>query len=120
MYVDKTTVTRKNGQKYTRYLLRTSHREGKKTVKTTLLNITHFGVETCEAIKFALSNKGRLNELSIATSDLSIIKARPEKAGSVFRLWVAQDRPEWGAISITAGVNRRIEASLTLQSPNGV
>jgi len=26
-------------------------------------------------------------------------------------------RPEWGAMSLTAGVNRRIEASLTLQSP---
>ena len=84
MYVDKTTVTRKNGKEYTQYLLRTSHREGKKTVKTTLLNITHFGVETCEAIKFALSNKGRLNELGIATSDLSIINEA---------LQLAQEKP---------------------------
>ena len=33
MYVDKTTVTRKNGEKYTQYLLRTSKRQGKKTIK---------------------------------------------------------------------------------------
>ena len=53
MYVDKTTVTRKNGEEYTQYLLRTSKRQGKKTIKTTLLNITHYGEQTCEAIRFA-------------------------------------------------------------------
>ena len=73
MYVDKTTVTRKNGEEYTQYLLRTSKRQGKKTIKTTLLNITPFGEQTGEAIKFALSNKDKLNELGFAASDLSII-----------------------------------------------
>jgi len=72
MYVDKATVT-KNGKKYTRYLLRTSKRQGKKTIKTTLLNITQFGEQTCEAIKFALANKDKLNELGFVASDLSVI-----------------------------------------------
>jgi transposase len=73
MYVDKTTVKRKNGKEYTQYLLRTSKRQGKKTIKTTLLNITPFGADNCEAIKFALTNKDSLNELGIAASDISVI-----------------------------------------------
>ena len=39
MYVDKNTA-RVNGTTYTRYLLRESRRDGKKTIKTTILNIT--------------------------------------------------------------------------------
>ena len=39
MYVDKSTA-RADGTTYTRYLLRESRREGKKTIKTTILNIT--------------------------------------------------------------------------------
>jgi len=72
MYVDKSTAT-KNGKKYTRYLLRTSTRQGKKTIKTTILNITPFGEQTCEAIRFALSNKDKLNELGIDTNNLRTI-----------------------------------------------
>jgi transposase len=71
MHVDKTTVTRKNGKEYTSYLLRTSTRQGKKIIKTTLLNITPFGEQTCEAIIFALKNKDKLNELGIAASDIT-------------------------------------------------
>ena len=63
MYVDKTTVTRKDGREYTQYLLRTSQRQGEKIIKTTHLNITPYGEQTCEAIRFALSNKDKLNEL---------------------------------------------------------
>jgi len=76
MHVDKTTVTRKNGKEYTQYLLRTSKRQGKKIIKTTLLNITPFGTETCEAIKFALANKDKLNELGIATIDINAGKEK--------------------------------------------
>ena len=72
MHVDKMTATRKNGKKYTRYLLRTAQRQGKKTIKTTHLNITPYGEQTCEAIRFALSNKDKLNELGIAASNLNI------------------------------------------------
>ena len=38
---------RVNGTSYTRYLLRESRREGK---KTTILNITPWGEQTCEAM----------------------------------------------------------------------
>ena len=114
MYVDKTTVTRKNGEKYTQYLLRTSKRQGKKTIKTTLLNITHYGVETCEAIRFALSNKAKLHELGIATSDLSIINAalqltQEKPIGDVWLLYQVATK-----IGITAALGDSDEARLAL------
>ena len=68
MYVDKSTA-RANGKTYTRYLLRESKREGKKTIKTTILNITPWGEQTCEAIRFALGNQNRLRELDVAPAD---------------------------------------------------
>jgi transposase len=72
MYVDKSNAN-KNGRKYTRYLLRESRREGTRTIKTTILNITPWGEDTCEAIRFALSNKKRLHELGIETIDMRVI-----------------------------------------------
>ena len=72
MYVDKSTA-RVNGTTYTRYLLRESRRqaiiEGKKTIKTTILNIPPWGEQTCEAIRFALGNQSRLRELDVAPTD---------------------------------------------------
>ena len=89
MYVDKAAAT-KNGKEYTRYLLRTSKRQGKKTIKTTILNITPFGVETCEAIKFALANKDKLNELGIAASEIiagnGTLQLTQDKPISVFHI----------------------------------
>jgi hypothetical protein len=73
MYVDKCTV-RKKEKTYTRYLLRESRREGKKTIKTTILNITDWGEETCEAIRFVLGNKKRLGELGLSAFDLNKIE----------------------------------------------
>ena len=64
MYVDKCTA-HANGKTYTRYLLRESRREGKKTIKTTILNITPWGERTCEALRFALANQKRLGEIGI-------------------------------------------------------
>jgi transposase len=72
MYVDKSTVKNK-GKTYTRYLLRESKRHGSKTIKTTLLNITDWGEQTCEAIRFVLGNKKRWNELGCHAFDLSKI-----------------------------------------------
>jgi len=68
MYVDKCTA-HANGKTYTRYLLRESRREGKKTIKTTILNITPWGERTCEALRFALSNQKRW-EIGIKVADL--------------------------------------------------
>ena len=69
MYVDKCTACA-NGKTYTRYLLRESRREGKKTIKTTILNITPLGERTCEALRFALANQKRLGEIGIEVADL--------------------------------------------------
>ena len=70
MYVDKCTTRTANGKTSTRYLLRESKREGKKTIKTTILNITPWGEKTCEAIHFALKHQKRLHEFGFAPIDL--------------------------------------------------
>jgi hypothetical protein len=57
MYVDRIGHKQPNGKVYNQYLLRTSRHDGTKTIKTTILNITQCGAETCEAIAFALKNK---------------------------------------------------------------
>ena len=59
MYVDRCTAKGTGGKTYTRYLLRESKRQGKKTIKTTILNITDWGEQTCEALRFVLGNKKR-------------------------------------------------------------
>lgn len=43
-----------NGKTYIWDLLRESRREGKRTVKTTVLNVTPWCAQTCEEIQFAL------------------------------------------------------------------
>ena len=83
MYVDKSTA-RVNGTTYTRYLLQESRREGKKTIKTTILNITPWGEQICEAIRFALGNQKRLRELDVAPTDFGKI---------VNDLRLTQDKP---------------------------
>jgi hypothetical protein len=50
MYVDRIRHQYSDGTIYVQYLLRTSRREGKKTIKTTILNITSWGADVCEAI----------------------------------------------------------------------
>src|SRR5215469_7830285 len=69
MYVDKCTAN-VNGKTYTRYLLRESKREGKKTIKTTILNITPWGERTCEAIRFALKNQNLQNQNLLRKSNI--------------------------------------------------
>ncbi|MDR2439117.1 MAG: hypothetical protein LBE12_07090 [Planctomycetaceae bacterium] len=56
MYIDKISKQYK-GQVHTQYLLRTSKREDKKIIKTTILNLTGLGKETCEAMIYALKHK---------------------------------------------------------------
>jgi len=73
MHVDKRIIKLAKGKTYTQYLLRTSKREGKKTIKTTHLDITKFGKQTCEAIKFALANKDKLDKLGIDKNNLKAI-----------------------------------------------
>lgn len=63
MYVDRIRHRSASGKITVQYLLRTSHREGKKTIKTTLLNITPWGEEVCEAIALALKHKSDITEI---------------------------------------------------------
>ena len=69
MYVDKCTTRGTGGKTFTRYLLRESKRQGKQTIKTTILNITPWGEQTCEAIRFALKYQHRLSEIGIEPTD---------------------------------------------------
>ena len=69
MYVDKCTTRGIGGKTFTRYLLRESKRQGKQTIKTTILNITPWGEQTCEAIRFALKYQHRLSEIGIEPTD---------------------------------------------------
>ncbi|MCL2623107.1 MAG: hypothetical protein FWD31_05500 [Planctomycetaceae bacterium] len=69
MCVDKCTAYA-NGKTYTRYLLRESRSEGKKTIKTTILNITPWSERACEALRFALSHQKKLGEIGIGVADL--------------------------------------------------
>ncbi|MDR2641499.1 MAG: IS1634 family transposase [Planctomycetaceae bacterium] len=64
MYVEKSVHTDKKGIIHTQYFLRQSRREGKKIIKTTLLNITGWGEKTCEAFAAVLKNKRLLPQLA--------------------------------------------------------
>jgi hypothetical protein len=68
MYVDRIRHKQPNGKIYTQYLLRTSRREGEKTIKTTILNITSWGNETCEAIAYAIKNRQSIAQLIAESS----------------------------------------------------
>ena len=59
-------------QTYTRHLLRTSYREGKKVRKETIANISHCSPEEVVAIKLALRHKNNLSELGSLTQDVEV------------------------------------------------
>jgi len=63
MYVDRIKHTNPSGKTYLHYFLRTSRREGKRTIKTTILNITPWGEEVCEAIAVALKHQHGLKDI---------------------------------------------------------
>lgn len=65
MYVDTSQYTKK-GQRYTRYLLRESYREGSKVKKRTIASLNGCSEEEIEAIKLALRHKGNLSSLQPA------------------------------------------------------
>ncbi|MDR1384393.1 MAG: hypothetical protein LBJ67_11220 [Planctomycetaceae bacterium] len=57
MYVEKSTRIDKQGIVHPYYFLRQSRREGQKIIKTTILNITNWGEQNCEAFAALLKNK---------------------------------------------------------------
>jgi hypothetical protein len=72
MFVDRSNYKRKDGTIYIHYLLRQSRREGKKIIKTTLLNITSWGSDVCEALAMTLKNKKSLPSLVKNFSPVSL------------------------------------------------
>lgn len=63
MYVDSSTVKRGN-KTYTRHLLRSSFREGKKVKHRTVANLSSCSQQEIDAIKLALKHKNKLHELA--------------------------------------------------------
>ena len=63
MYVDRIQHKNPSGKIYVHYFLRTSRREGKRTIKTTVLNITPWGEKACEAIAVALKHQHDLKDI---------------------------------------------------------
>ncbi len=92
MYVDKCKTTTRSGKSYTRYLLRESYREGKKVKNRTLMNLTPFGEEACEAIRLAMKHKGSLKQL------LDDVRTKPE----------IRQGPSFGAVWLLAQVAREL------------
>ncbi|MDR1384486.1 MAG: hypothetical protein LBJ67_11690, partial [Planctomycetaceae bacterium] len=64
MYVEKSTRIDKKGIVHTYYFLRQSRREGQKVIKTTILNITNWGEQNCEAFAALLKNKKLLSQVA--------------------------------------------------------
>ncbi|MDR1384018.1 MAG: hypothetical protein LBJ67_09270, partial [Planctomycetaceae bacterium] len=64
MYVEKSIRIDKNGIAHTHYFLRQSRREGQKIIKTTILNITNWGEQNCEAFAALLKNKKLLSQVA--------------------------------------------------------
>lgn len=92
MYVDRIITKKPNGKEYRQYLLRTSRREGKKTIKTTIQNITPWGVDVCEAIKIALKHTNNIHEIIERYQDAKADETRtvpiPEIGKSIGAVWL--------------------------------
>ncbi len=57
MYVEEIKTKSTSGKIHSCFLLRETHREGKRTFKTTMANISHLSDQEIEAIKYALKYK---------------------------------------------------------------
>jgi PAS domain S-box-containing protein len=71
MYVDSSTVKKKN-KSYTRHLLRTSFRENGKVKHKTIANLSGCSEEEIRAIKLALKHKDNLSEL-VCVKDIKTV-----------------------------------------------
>ena len=89
MHVDSCT-TKVNGKKYTRHLLRESHRENGKVKHRTLANLSHCSDEEIQAIKLALKHKHNLQELGNINEE--VVVHQGVSAGAVWTLWEVAQR----------------------------
>ncbi|MGD0229605.1 MAG: IS1634 family transposase [Syntrophorhabdales bacterium] len=83
MYVDESTV-RQGEKTYTRYLLRESHREGKKVRHRTIANLSECSPEEIAAIRLALRHKKDLAQL---TAQASVFLTQGLSVGAVWLLY---------------------------------
>lgn len=88
MYVDTSQYTKK-GNRYTRYLLRESYREGSKVKKRTIASLNGCSEEEIEAIKLALRHKGNLSSLH-STQELELTQGK--SIGALLALQAACDQ----------------------------
>lgn len=108
MYVDKCKTTTSSGKSYTRYLLRESYRQGKKVKNRTLMNLTPFGEEACEAIRLAMKHKGRLKQLLADAGTKPEIRQGPSFAA----VWLLAQVARKLGITKTLGDNRQGKLAL--------
>jgi len=107
MYVDKNVYTATNGKTYARYLLRESKRQGKETIKKTILNITDWGEETCEAIRFVLGNKKQLREHGLPSFDLNkLADLRVKQDLPIGDVWLLHQRAKNNGLIAALGDSR--------------
>ena len=100
MYVDSCTLKRKDKQ-YTRHLLRSSFREGKKVKHKTLANLSGCSDAEIEAIRLALKHKGDLTALASA-KDVTLSQGR-----SVAAVWLLLKRAEALGLRSALGDSRQ-------------
>jgi transposase len=89
MFVDSCTY-KANGKTYTRHLLRESFREEGKVRHRTLANLSGASDEEVQAIKLALKNKHRLEQLGNVDKDIDVQQG--VSAGAVVTLWQVAKR----------------------------
>lgn len=88
MYVDSST-TKKNGNSYTRHLLRTSFRENGKVKHKTIANISDCSEEEIAAIKLALKHKKNLSSMASIKNIKTVLGKR---IGAVWVMSVLAER----------------------------
>lgn len=88
MYVDSSTVKRKN-KSYTRHLLRTSFRENGKVKHKTIANLSGCSKDEIKAMKLALKHKGNLSAL-VCIKDIKTVLGK--RIGAVWTMSVFADR----------------------------
>lgn len=105
MYVDSSTVKRKD-KAYTRHLLRTSFRKNGKVKHKTIANLSGCSGDEIKAIKLALKHKDNLSAL-VCIKDIKTVLGK--RIGAVWALSVIADR-----IGITKSLGGSLNGKLAL------
>jgi len=101
MHIDSQT-THRNGKTYTRHLLRTSYRDGKKVCKKTIANLSHCSEAEIDAIKLALKHRNDLAQLGTIGGGIKLVQGLA--IGAIFLLYTIAQRL---GIVTALGTNRQ-------------